>query len=69
MSSVAVFQLLTYMANHHIYSPSGRQFMSCKEVSSYLLSITGQQDRNQPSFPQQNETNQFECEMASGNVS
>ncbi|XP_077213535.1 uncharacterized protein LOC143848470 [Tasmannia lanceolata] len=29
-------------------SPSGQQFVSCKEVSSYLLSLIGHQDARQP---------------------
>lgn len=30
------------------HSPSGKQFMSCKEVSSYILSLNGLQDVGQP---------------------
>ncbi|GFQ07605.1 methyl-cpg-binding domain-containing protein 8 [Phtheirospermum japonicum] len=36
-------------------SPSGRQFMSCKEASSYLLSQTGVQDTNPTITAQHNE--------------
>ncbi|KAM7516824.1 hypothetical protein LguiA_006407 [Lonicera macranthoides] len=48
-------------------SPTGRQFVSCKDVSSYLLSISEPQDTYQPNCAQANESIQVACSMASGN--
>ncbi|KDP41390.1 hypothetical protein JCGZ_15797 [Jatropha curcas] len=39
-----------WIACRRYISPNGQQFMSCKEVSSYLLSLYGLQDANQSNF-------------------
>lgn len=45
-------------------SPSGRHFVSCKEVASYLLSVCGLEGVNQPSFELRNDNVQSTQEMA-----
>ncbi|THG03343.1 uncharacterized protein LOC114309884 [Camellia sinensis] len=49
-------------------SPNGRQFVTCKEVSSYLLSLFGVQDSHQPNCGQSNENIQLTCNMACENA-
>ncbi|KAJ6842572.1 uncharacterized protein M6B38_301845 [Iris pallida] len=46
---------IVYLNCRSYFSPSGKQFMSCKEVSSYILSLTGGQDA-QPIYCQYDES-------------
>lgn len=50
-------------------SPNGREFVSCKEVSSYLQFIFGHQDASQQNSGHINESIQLSPKMLSGNVS
>ncbi|KAK4352395.1 hypothetical protein RND71_027913 [Anisodus tanguticus] len=45
-------------------SPSGRQFGTCKEVSSYLLFLRGEQNENPPAYAKSSETVQITNECA-----
>ncbi|KAF8377322.1 hypothetical protein HHK36_030697 [Tetracentron sinense] len=49
-------------------SPNGQQFVSCKEVSTYLLSYFGLQDANQPNFGLSDENLQQPYKYASGSI-
>ncbi|KAA8528286.1 hypothetical protein F0562_035641 [Nyssa sinensis] len=49
-------------------SPNGRQFASCKEVSSYLLSFIGHQDADPPNYGHSDENILLTYKMASGNA-
>lgn len=50
-------------------SPNGQQFVSCKEVSSYLLSFSGLQDASQPRSGYTDENFQLASKMDFGDVS
>lgn len=50
-------------------SPNGRQFVSCKEVSSYLLSLSGLKVASQPSAAHTGDCIQLDNKMTFGNVS
>ncbi|KAK9270238.1 hypothetical protein L1049_025815 [Liquidambar formosana] len=49
-------------------SPNGREFISCKEVSLYLLSFFGPHDAIQPNSAIGNESIQLDDTMSSGNL-
>ncbi|OVA14222.1 Methyl-CpG DNA binding [Macleaya cordata] len=50
-------------------SPNGLQFKSCKEVSSYLLSLSGPQDESQPNSGNGFENINVVSNLASGSAS
>ncbi|KAF9608274.1 hypothetical protein IFM89_008559 [Coptis chinensis] len=47
-------------------SPTGQQFVSCKEVSSYLLPYFGFQDENHPNSLHSDESEYDACRLSSG---
>lgn len=51
------------------FSPDGRQFMSCKEISSYLLSCCGSQDINNLESSRSGGSQQLLGKMMPENVS
>jgi hypothetical protein len=59
----------TIFPNSEPSSPNGQQFVSCKEVSSYLLSIFGLQDASKPRSGHSEENFQLASKMDLGDVS
>lgn len=51
-----------------LVSPTGKHFVSCKEVSSYLLSLTSPQDLKQQSSVPCTEDSMFDIKLVSENV-
>ncbi|KAL3619687.1 methyl-CpG-binding domain-containing protein [Castilleja foliolosa] len=49
------YQSDLFSSNKYVKHPSGRQFVSCKEASSYLLTLTGVQDTDPTITAQHNE--------------
>lgn len=49
-------------------SPNGQQFVSCKEVSSCLLSLSGLQDARQPNYGHNDENSQLAHQISPGNA-
>ncbi|KAJ4839461.1 hypothetical protein Tsubulata_022963 [Turnera subulata] len=63
---VVIDRILDFNAG--IFSPNGQQFVSCKEVSSYLLSSCGLQDENQLNFSDVNGSIQLADQKSSRNA-
>lgn len=65
-----VFSYVNYMSSDFVLcSPNGQQFMSCKEVSSYLLPYVRPQEVSQPVSSQIDENTHRTCNMVAGSVS
>lgn len=65
-----VFSYVNYTSSDFVlFSPNGQQFMSCKEVSSYLLPYVRPQEVSQPVASQIDENTHRTCNMVTGSVS
>lgn len=62
-------KFLTIFSNMILSSPTGQQFVSCKEVSSYLLALCGPHNASWSSFDHIDGSVQFTDQITSGNVS
>lgn len=64
--------VLTSYANYPnsiLYSPNGQEFLSCKEVSSYMIAYFGAQDASHTRPSHDDDSIQDSCKVSSGDVS